>query len=33
MSQRRLVSDWTISTLFPRDVAQLGQLGSPEPLS
>jgi hypothetical protein len=27
------VSDWTISTLFPRDVAQLGQLGSPEPLT
>ncbi len=29
----RVVSDWTISTLFPRDVAQLGQLGSPEPLA
>lgn len=29
----RVVSDWTLSTLFPRDVAQLGQLGSPEPLA
>ncbi|MGH9223311.1 MAG: NAD(P)/FAD-dependent oxidoreductase [Acidimicrobiales bacterium] len=28
----RVVSDWTISLLFPRDVAQLGQLGTPSPL-
>jgi NADH dehydrogenase len=28
----RVVSDWTISTVFPRDVAQLGQLGAPTPL-
>ena len=28
----RVVSDWTMSLLFPRDVAQLGQLGTPTPL-
>ncbi len=28
----RVVSDWTIALLFPRDVSQLGQLGSPTPL-
>ena len=28
----RVVGDWTMSLLFPRDVAQLGQLGSPSPL-
>ncbi len=28
----RVVSDWTISLLFRRDVSQLGQLGSPTPL-
>ena len=28
----RVVSDWTISSVFPRDVAQLGQLGAPSPL-
>lgn len=28
----RVVSDWTTSLLFPRDVAQLGQLGEPSPL-
>jgi NADH dehydrogenase len=27
----RLISDWTMSLLFPRDVSQLGQLGSPSP--
>jgi NADH dehydrogenase len=25
----RVVADWTLSLLFPRDIAQLGQLGSP----
>lgn len=29
----RIVSDWTISLLFPRDVAQLGTLGRPTPLA
>lgn len=28
----RVVSDWTMALLFPRDVAQLGQLGAPSPL-
>lgn len=28
----RIVSDWTLSLLFPRDVSQLGALGSPTPL-
>lgn len=28
----RVVSDWTLSLLFPRDVAQLGQLGTPSGL-
>jgi NADH dehydrogenase len=28
----RVVSDWTTSLLFPRDVAQLGQLGEPSRL-
>lgn len=28
----RVVSDWTTSLLFPRDVAQLGSLGRPTPL-
>ncbi len=28
----RVVSDWTIALVFPRDVSQLGQLGSPTPL-
>ncbi len=28
----RVVSDWTIAMVFPRDVSQLGQLGSPTPL-
>jgi len=28
----RVVSDWTMSLLFPRDVSQLGQLGTPSPL-
>ena len=28
----RIVSDWTMSLLFPRDVSQLGQLGKPTPL-
>jgi NADH dehydrogenase len=28
----RVVSDWTISLFFPRDVSQLGGLGRPTPL-
>ncbi|MDP1792542.1 MAG: NAD(P)/FAD-dependent oxidoreductase [Acidimicrobiales bacterium] len=28
----RVVSDWTISLFFPRDVSQLGGLGTPTPL-
>jgi NADH dehydrogenase len=28
----RVVSDWTMSLLFKRDVSQLGQLGRPSPL-
>jgi NADH dehydrogenase len=28
----RVVSDWTMALLFPRDVSQLGQLGTPSPL-
>lgn len=33
MSRRaRIVTDWTLSLLFPRDVAQLGALGRPTPL-
>ncbi len=28
----RVVSDWTMSLLFPRDVSQLGSLGSPSSL-
>lgn len=28
----RIVSDWTLSLLFPRDVSQLGALGAPTPL-
>ena len=28
----RVVSDWTMGVLFPRDVSQLGQLGAPSPL-
>jgi NADH dehydrogenase len=28
----RVVTDWTLSLLFPRDVASLGQLGKPSPL-
>lgn len=29
----RIVSDWTISLFFPRDVSQLGALGHPTPLT
>ncbi|MGH9150745.1 MAG: NAD(P)/FAD-dependent oxidoreductase, partial [Acidimicrobiales bacterium] len=29
----RVVSDWTIGLLFPRDAAQLGALGQPTPLA
>lgn len=29
----RVVSDWTMSLLFPRDVSQLGSLGAPGPLA
>lgn len=28
----RVISDWTMGLLFPRDVSQLGQLGKPSPL-
>jgi NADH:quinone reductase (non-electrogenic) len=28
----RVVSDWTLSLFFPRDVSQLGKLGTPTPL-
>jgi len=28
----RVVSDWTVGLFFPRDLAELGTLGSPEPL-
>lgn len=28
----RVLTDWTISTAFPRHVAQLGALGRPSPL-
>ncbi|HEX6596786.1 MAG TPA: FAD-dependent oxidoreductase, partial [Acidimicrobiales bacterium] len=28
----RIVSDWTMGLLFPRDIAQLGTLGRPTPL-
>ena len=28
----RVLSDWTMGLLFPRDVSQLGQLGNPSPL-
>ena len=28
----RIVADWTMGLLFPRDVSQLGQLGTPTPL-
>jgi NADH dehydrogenase len=29
----RVVGDWTIAILFPRDIAQLGTLGRPSPLA
>jgi NADH dehydrogenase len=29
----RVVGDWTIAILFPRDIAQLGTLGRPTPLA
>ncbi len=28
----RVVTDWTVALLFPRDIAELGQLGHPRPL-
>jgi len=28
----RVVTDWTLSLFFPRDIAQLGSLGAPSPL-
>lgn len=28
----RVVTDWTLSLFFPRDIAQLGSLGTPTPL-
>jgi NADH:ubiquinone reductase (H+-translocating) len=30
--QLRLVTDWTVDLLFPRDASELGSLGHPEPL-
>lgn len=29
----RVMTDWTISLLFPRDLTQLGSLGAPSPLA
>ena len=29
----RLIADWTVEILFPRDVAEMGQLGHPPPLA
>jgi NADH dehydrogenase len=29
----RILTDWTLSELFPRDIAQLGSLGKPSPLA
>ncbi|MDY7105774.1 MAG: NAD(P)/FAD-dependent oxidoreductase [Actinomycetota bacterium] len=29
----RVLTDWTLALLFPRDTAQLGQLGRPSPLA
>jgi NADH:ubiquinone reductase (H+-translocating) len=28
----RLIADWTVEFLFPRDIAEMGQLGHPPPL-
>jgi len=28
----RIVMDWTIGAVFPRDIAELGSLGAPDPL-
>jgi NADH dehydrogenase len=28
----RVVADWTVSLFFPRDIAELGQLGHPDKL-
>jgi NADH dehydrogenase len=29
----RLIADWTVEFIFPRDIAEMGQLGHPPPLS
>jgi hypothetical protein len=29
----RVLTDWTLALAFPRDFAQLGQLGRPSPLA
>jgi NADH:ubiquinone reductase (H+-translocating) len=29
----RLIADWSVEILFPRDLADMGQLGHPDPLS
>ena len=28
----RLIADWSVEILFPRDLAEMGQLGHPPPL-
>jgi len=28
----RLIADWTVEAMFPRDIAEMGQLGHPPPL-
>jgi NADH dehydrogenase len=28
----RLIADWSVEILFPRDLAEMGQLGHPQPL-
>ena len=28
----RLIADWSVEILFPRDIAEMGQLGHPPPL-
>ncbi len=29
----RLIADWSVEILFPRDLADMGQLGHPDPLA
>jgi NADH dehydrogenase len=28
----RLIADWSIEFIFPRDIAEMGELGHPPPL-